>query len=397
MGGSRSRSGKRPRVRESLPEADLEDANLERALAQSLQSSDLAIPDRARSLSQRTPSSRGPASSAQSNQAQSGTKNPREWTVRERLTINGINFVSWGSAPDSIKEAVNTILGCYLPTSAQAVNLADRAKEIHADIQGGDLTEMSLLLAILPNILPEPRSPSALIMRENTSFFCGTEPKGIMGYTQPNLWAPIPVPRADVIVGYRLTPELANQLDYLPASFRIQALKTTRQVVCAQLVVEFKSDQKRGSMHAGLDQAAGASATCANALAHLYDTIKPNERPGDADLLARLRDCIVFGLVIDEFAAHLTVTWRVVPSPSPAVQQIAGAEPGESASQGRARAKSDRQTELPPINSFDFALVSLHALFDEEKTLEFLEKVEGIRQWMEGRRADITEAIGMIV
>lgn len=391
----KSRKRKRPQVEEPLLEADPGNRRGQVAVRNTLRSaSDLHEQVNTLLHHTNTPQRN---TTAPAGRAKKSKKNPDNWTKRQRVERNGINFVDWDSSPAAIKEPINIILNCYVPTPAQTEDLAKRAREIRDGIKGEEMSECSLIARIQRYILPSFSSTSVLTNRENANFIGGTEPKSLFAYERPDRWAPITTPRADLVVGYKRKTWTEHELDLVPLSFDTRRLKTVAGVQCAQLVGEFKSSQNGGTTYVCITQAAGASATCSNALAYLYDAVEPRAQAGDAELLAKLKDCIVFGLVIDEFVAHITVTWRVASAASPAAQQTASAAAEKHSKAGHGQAKSGRKTKVPAINGFNFACVTGYMLYCEGQTIELLKAVEGIKQWMEGRFTDITEAMRMIV
>lgn len=324
---------------------------------------------------------------------------------RERLSTNGIKFVAWDAAPASIQSTVNTILDSPELSTLQLVSLETRAKRISSELFHNALkkqSEVGLTMAIIHSILPFRHEDSVLRRDFNEDIICKTVPK----HGSPMV-APLSKPRPDTMVGYEINRHVIRQLKNISLDFDVRLLKSTNHITCAQLVVELKSSSRGGSTATAMAQTAGGAATLSNSLACLHDMVAATSRADNQELLLQLRDCLVFGLVINDFFAHITVTWRAAATTLSPLVRRPGApktKQAEGTSRSRGKGKEEKRASKARTGTkaahvqeeFHFALVRGFPLHLPAETAKFLRQVDAIVGWMEGRFGTVMQALHTI-
>ncbi|KAI9782035.1 MAG: hypothetical protein M1816_002023 [Peltula sp. TS41687] len=280
-------------------------------------------------------------------------------TAREKLDRNGVEFVRWNETEFRIKNHIMSIFGDQGPAASPSSSdqLHIRAKKILQKTDS-NLSEADIISAIAGVAFPPPNEDQVgtqhIWQVQGENFTCDT-------------------PRADVVIGYHWAGTLIDNMLQISTVFCSQAFRTTHGIFCGQLAVEFKSSFKGGTTAKALDQVAAATAAISNALDLINDaSIRPtapvqsatsaqaSPQP-DLDAVDEcLRDCLVFGVAIDEYVAYITAAWRSGP------------------------------------DHFQFAKISAHSLIFEAEVLIFLRRVEAIERWILNRHASIMEAVEIL-
>lgn len=126
------------------------------------------------------------------------------------------------------------------------------------------------------------------------------------------------------------------------------------------------SSARAGTLSTAFSYNMATMASLSNALAALVDVASPEERES---LPPDLRDCVVFGFVINENTAHSTIAWRIVGGTVASEDQASGAA-----------------EETPKKVAFHYAKRRLYALYDSQQVFELLQDIDYIKHWIAGSR-----------
>lgn len=316
-----------------------------------------------------------PSYSFNASQVTSSSKDPLSIvTSRQRLQLNGVESVRWSQVPSALKACIDAILfpkddtanrdsadpqepaeRTRIPPSDWRVAAEARAAKILEITEAEELSEMDLLTSVMVQAFPiVPLLQKVADHRFRPNLVPSLRPAD----HPPSMWPSISTPQADGLLGYVYNTQLVKMITILDGNNHAltEALLPAARLFCPQIAIEFKSSAKKGTITQGFSQNIGAMAALSRSLSRLIQSALPDQQ---ATLSEDLKQCLVFGFVINETTAYTTALWKT----------------------------NDAD------ETYNYTRIDGFMLFDTEPMVAFLQRIDYLQNWMIKRRPSIIATV----